>query len=75
MTRIKVGDKVAYSANFLRNTGQIAGESGHARGIVKSIKSYGKSFVLAEVDWDCDEPTNVHVANLAIVGGKGFAAN
>ncbi len=47
---IKVGDKVAYSRNFLKSTGMITGPTPFARGVVTDIKRYG-SVVIASVDW------------------------
>jgi hypothetical protein len=67
--QIAVGDKVAYSAEWLRSTGQVAGEIGHARGVVTDITAHSKTFVLATVDWGTDEfPKAVLLANLAKVG-------
>ena len=68
----KVGDKVAYSAQSLRSTGQYTGDVPHARGVVKSLKKIGRSedaVVLVEVDWgDAELPQRVAAANLAHVG-------
>ena len=74
---IKVGDKVAYSAAWLRSTGQMAGEAGHARGVVKKLANLGRGaspLVLAHVKWDRDMPEKVNVNNLAVVGKYGFSA-
>ena len=74
---IKVGDRVAYSAAWLRSTGQQAGEAGHARGVVTKIDAIGHGtdpLVLATVRWNKDMPPRVNVRNLARVGGAGFAA-
>lgn len=75
MRAIQVGDKVAYSVQFLRSTGQIAGDAGHARGIVESLDTFGQGFTLARIKWNCDMPERVNVKNLAIVGlNTKFAA-
>ena len=72
---IQVGDKVAYSASWLRSTGQMAGDIGHARGVVTGLKVLSEDVVLAEVDWggDPEVPTKINVKNLARVRGKGFS--
>lgn len=70
---IKVGDEVAYAAAFLKNTGQQAGEAGHARGTVTALIPVGE-MTLAQITWhNADMPERVNVKNLARVGGKGFA--
>ena len=70
---IEVGDKVAYSASFLRSIAAYAGEMPHARGVVQELQTIGET-TLAVIDWNNDEiPPKVNVANLARVGGRGFA--
>jgi hypothetical protein len=72
MKQIEVGDKAAYSAKWLRSTGQIAGDIGHARGVVMEIKAHTKTFVLATVDWGTDEfPNKILLVNLAKIGPNG----
>jgi hypothetical protein len=68
MRAIQIGDKVAYSVQWLRSTGQVAGDAGHARGIVESLDTFSTGFTLARVKWDCDMPDRVNVKNLAVVG-------
>jgi hypothetical protein len=71
--KIEVGDQVAYSAAFLRSTGQIAGDAPHAKGEVIALIPLG-STTLAEIEWDTpDLPTKVNVANLCHVGGQGYS--
>lgn len=66
--KIQIGDKVAYSAKFLRSTGQTTGPAPFARGTVTAIKSYG-SMDLAVIDWHgADMPERVNTGNLARVG-------
>lgn len=61
---INVGDKVAYSATFLKSTGQHTGPIPFARGVVDAISNYG----VAVVNWDTPEaPEKVHVKNLVKV--------
>lgn len=71
---IKAGDKVAYSAAWLRSTGQYAGDIAHAKGIVTDLVPLGET-TLAVVDWgNPDIPEKVNVRNLAVVGGRGYSA-
>ena len=68
MSKLTIGDRVAYSAAWLRSTGQMAGDSGHARGVIKKLIPLG-STMLAEIEWESGEhPGKVNVANLAKVG-------
>ena len=70
---IAVGDKVAYSASFLRSIAAYSAEIPHARGVVKELQTIGET-TLAVIDWNNDEiPPRVNVANLARVGDRGFA--
>jgi hypothetical protein len=72
--KIKVGDRVAYSAAFLRSTGQYAGDVPHAKGEVRALVSLGET-TLAEIEWDKPGlPGRVNVANLCHVGGRGYSA-
>ena len=67
MNAINVGDKVAYSATFLKSTGQHTGPIPFARGVVADIKNHG-GVELATVNWDTPEaPEKVHVKNLVKV--------
>jgi hypothetical protein len=83
MTRkpnIQIGDRVAYSANWLRSTGMYVGELGFWRGTVTNMQTHGsKDFVLATVTWDKgkgpDEPSLILAANLAKVGTPAMSAN
>lgn len=71
VSKIKVGDKVAYSRTFLQSTGQYTGDVPFARGIVKALKAYGE-MVLATIEWDKpDIPEKVNVANLSRVTERG----
>ena len=68
---VAIGDKVAYSVDFLRNTGQSHTELSHARGVVTAVESIGDSLQLAVIDWSNEEtPARVNVQNLAIVGAN-----
>lgn len=73
---IKVGDKVAFSAAWLRSTCQHSGDIPHARGTVTALKVLGDDCTIATVDWGGNEeiPTKVHVKNLCRVKSRGFGA-
>lgn len=67
---VEIGDKVAYSAQFLRSTGMAHTPAAHARGVVTEIKPLG-SITLATIAWDNpDIPERVAVPNLAKVGAN-----
>lgn len=64
---INVGDKVAYSTQFLKSTGEHTGPIPFARGVVKDIRKIG-GVSLATVEWDTPEaPEKVNVFNLVRV--------
>ena len=68
MAQIKIGDRVAYSAQWLRSIGCCTGDLPAARGVVTAIQQLG-SLQLATVDWGTDEiPARAAVCNLALVG-------
>lgn len=65
---IKPGDRVAYSAQFLRSIGAYTGDLPHARGVVESVQVLGNC-QLVTVRWDDTElPGRVLACNLAKVG-------
>ena len=67
--KLAIGDRVAYSAAFLRSTGQQTGDAPFLRGVVEKLDKIGDSLVLATVAWNDPEwPKRVAVANLAKVG-------
>ena len=71
--KIEVGDKVAYKASFLRNTGQYAGATPHARGVVTALTPLGDN-ALATIDWgDPQIPAKALVSNLSKVTQRGIA--
>ena len=64
---IKVGDKIAYSKQWLQSTGQLTGDTPHARGTVQSIEPVGELH-LAVIKWDTpDLPDRVNIRNLSRV--------
>lgn len=67
---VAVGDKVAYSVQFLRSIGMSHSSMARARGVVKSIETLGGGLELAVIDWSDDSPERVNVQNLAKVGAN-----
>ena len=73
--RFAVGDKVAYSVQFLRSIGMSHGDMAHARGTILEIISPTPHWTLARIQWNCDMPDKVNVYNLAKVGANRRFAN
>ena len=67
--QLQRGDRVAYSASFLRSIGCTTGELPQARGTVQELLELG-STQLAQIRWDTpgNLPQRVAVGNLARVG-------
>jgi hypothetical protein len=64
---VQVGDTVAYSRQFLRNTRQYTGDAPFARGKVTGLTPLGE-LLLAQILWDhADLPGKVNVKNLSRV--------
>lgn len=67
--KLQVGDKVAYSVQFLKSIGMSHSDMSHGRGVITDIKSFGGSLTLATIKWNDPElPERVAVPNLAKVG-------
>jgi hypothetical protein len=71
-SHLKIGDRVAYSADFLRSTGMYTGEEPGMRGTVKGFEDISHGFVLALVDWTGHGTRKVNVRNLAKIGSLAF---
>lgn len=73
---MKIGNKVAYSVQFLKSIGMSHGEMAHARGEVVELIKLG-SITLAKIKWlnGADMPEKVNIANLAIVGANSKFCN
>lgn len=68
---MKIGDKVAYSVQFLKSIGMSHSYLAAARGTVKNINKLSSNFTLVEVDWqDPDIPAKINIKNLAKVGAN-----
>lgn len=64
-----VGDKVAYSIQFLKSIGMSHSEMAHARGVITALTPFGgKGNALASIEWDREMPGKVLTSNLAKVG-------
>jgi len=63
---VKVGDRVAYKASFLRSIGSFTG-LGHLRGRVVKLEKFGQA-QLATIEWENgDAPDRVLAPNLSVV--------
>ncbi len=70
MKPTNIGDRVRYSAAFLRSAGLYTGKEAFRIGTVTSLVNHGGTFVIAKVKWD-DEPeyeTHVLASDLAVKG-------
>ena len=68
------GDRVAYAAAWLKNTGQRTGWAPSARGTVLSTEPF-EGAALVSVHWDGSErPVNVLNVNLTLVSRIGIDA-
>jgi hypothetical protein len=79
MTAPVLGDRVAYAAAFLKNTGQFTGEAPFRRGVLVGFdeamtRAAGKPFALVRWD-DAEEPGLVLASNIARVGSPRYALN
>jgi len=65
---MKIGDKVAYSVQFLRSIGSSHSNLARARGVIVGLQPFGTQ-TLVTVDWgDPEIPDKVLAPNLALVG-------
>lgn len=73
---VSVGDRVKYSAHFLRSIGVYSGPMAHAVGKVNQVVGSGPGLTLAYVDWGgADLPDRVNVNNLVRVQDLPFEPN
>ena len=68
--KLNLGDKVAYSVQFLKSIGMSHSDMAHARGVVTDLTPLGRDgTILARIEWQgADMPGRVNTANLARVG-------
>lgn len=67
MDKIKIGDKIAYSVQFLKAIGKSHSDMARAKGVVLGIMPLGERSLIS-IDWDCDMPVKVLCTNLAHIG-------
>ena len=73
MRPIAVGDRVRYSAKWLRNTGQYTGPVCSAKGTVTALEPFGvEGRQLATIAWERKAPLPPRVldVNLSILGAR-----
>jgi len=75
--KLAIGERVAYSVQFLKSIGMSHSDMAHGRGKVTGLKELSKECVLAEIEWEksADLPARVNVKNLAKVGANRRFAN
>ncbi len=75
--KLKIGDRVAYSVQFLRSIGMSHGDMAHAKGNVTGLRELSAECILAEIAWEngADMPAKVNTRNLAKVGANRRYAN
>jgi hypothetical protein len=73
-TAIQAGERVAFSAAFLRSTGQFSGRVPALRGDVLAIDDLG-GCKLALIRWQDGTESRANVANLARIGSPAMNAN
>ena len=71
-----VGDKVAYSVQFLKSVGLSHSDAAHVRGVITALMPFGGgNRALATITWDREMPEKVITPNLAKVGANRRFAN
>lgn len=70
--KFKVGDRIAYSAAFLKSIGARASKEdiGGLRGTVKSVQEFVPGKWLVKFVWDGGEESSALATNLAKVGAN-----
>ena len=69
-----IGDKVAFSAAFLRSTGQFTGKVPKMRGTITAMTPMSGR-ALCAIAWDNGQETRALDSNLARVGSAEMSAN
>lgn len=65
VTLFKIGDRVQYARQWLRATGNFAGDIPHAKGRIISLSPVSKALDVATIEWDRpDVPVKVLSSNL-----------
>jgi hypothetical protein len=64
-TIFKTGDRVQYTRQWLRSTGQLAGDIPHAKGRIISLSPVSNGLDIATIEWDRPNiPAKVLTSNL-----------
>lgn len=70
-TKLQIGDRVRYRAEFLRSIGQYTGPLPQAKGKIIAANPLGSSTTIATITWENDHygevPTRVNAVNLELV--------
>jgi hypothetical protein len=69
MGRLAVGDRIAYSARFLKSIGAQTGELPQLRGEIRGFKKMGAK-TLVDIVWDDGSDSRALVGNIAKVGAN-----
>ena len=65
---MQIGDKVAFSKQWLQSTCQYMGDIPHARGEVTELITVTNEVIVAVIRWDrFDIPTRINTRNLVLV--------
>jgi len=75
--KLTIGDRVAYSVQFLKSIGMSHSNMAFAKGKITYLNAISLNFILATIQWEggAEMPEKVAVANLAKVGPNRRYAN
>lgn len=73
MKQFKIGDKVAYSAKFLKSISDFSARSANKRGTITALQDFGKDFTIAEIDGDFGH--GVNTKNICKINSAAFGDN
>lgn len=65
---LSVGDRVEYTAAYLRSIGAVTGPLGPLKGTIRRIEFYSGGLTLVSIDWDRGPSLDVNIRNLKKVG-------
>lgn len=72
--KLKIGDRVGFSGEFLRNTGQFTGAAGQMRGAIVDMIPVAQR-ALCVIAWDNGQEGKALDSNLARVGSAAMSVN
>lgn len=76
--KLNIGERIAYSVQFLKSIGESHSEMARARGKIIEIKEFsGGKMKIAQIEWEgaAIMPKSVNIANLAKVGPNSRFCN